>query len=418
VRDYLFDARTGYYLTDMPTGWAWGEAELNPALHTIIRTDGLRLPNGEVVGQTRTEPLTLPGGIVIPAGVTPTVRPLRLRLFKLAQALNYSGQDNVFNDAALELCSEAEGIIPARFVNLRTGASYPTENDMWGSVSDGAWVLFQGWGDDGGRPLWAVRVFSVARREAEYKQVGSVEEATRWLATGTAQPPADPPPTVVVVPAKYINTRTGLEFPTEEAMWAAAQGGDGIVYVAPGGQAQAIRVLGVTARKAELHEAESKEAAEQWLADNGLTPRFVCLRTGTDIWSEDAVWATAQDGDGLVRFEVGPGGDQPILIWAFKVLDAAAKRASCAPAASMEAAEQYLADYDGSEKWSNLRSGIDFVLEDNMWADAEDGDGVFYCGAGTPTSRPMIAIRIVSAENREAEYHWVASREEAEQWLS
>ena len=41
MRDYLFDARTGYYVVDKPTGWEWGSAELDPAAFTIVRTGGI-----------------------------------------------------------------------------------------------------------------------------------------------------------------------------------------------------------------------------------------------------------------------------------------------------------------------------------------------------------------------------------------
>ncbi len=181
MRDYLFDAVTGYFLVDMPTGWTWGWAELDPQRHTIIRTDALRLPNGEIIGQPLPDKLILPAGLTVAEGVPLSVRPLQLRLFKLAEALDYSGEANIYNDAALVMCPESEGIIPTRFVNVRTGATYDTEDEMWGSVRDGDGILMQGWGDDSSRPLWALRINDVAGKLADYKKVATVEEAVQWL---------------------------------------------------------------------------------------------------------------------------------------------------------------------------------------------------------------------------------------------
>lgn len=181
MRDYLFDAVTGYFLVDMPTGWQWGEAELDPRLHTIIRTDALRLPNGEIIGQPLPSLLTLPAGITVPSGVRLSVRVLQLHLFKLEAPLDHSGQANIWNDAALVMCPESEGINPARFIGVRTGREWSTEEDMWGSVRDGDGVVMQGWGDTEHRPLWALKIVSAAEKKADYKQVASVEEAVQWL---------------------------------------------------------------------------------------------------------------------------------------------------------------------------------------------------------------------------------------------
>ena len=181
MRDYLFDAVTGYFLVDMPTGWAWGPAELERRLHTIIRTESLRLPNGAIIGRPLPSVLALPAGLSLPKGERLGVRPLQLRLFRLDRPLGYSGQDNVWGDAVLVQCPAAEGILPTRFVGLRNGHEWSSEEDMWGSVSDGDGVIMQGWGDTANRPLWALKIVSVAEKRANYKKVATVEEAAQWL---------------------------------------------------------------------------------------------------------------------------------------------------------------------------------------------------------------------------------------------
>jgi hypothetical protein len=187
VRDYLFDARTGYYVVDKPTGWEWGSAELDPAAFTIVRTEQLTLPNGEAVGASpafgrRVGPVIIdPRGIALPGDDVPNVRPLQLRHFKLEQPLEHSGEANIFNDAGLAECPEAERILPSRFINLTNGDEYGSEDDMWGSVSDGDGVVMQGWGDTAQRPMWALKIVSVENKQAEYQKVGSIEEAEQWL---------------------------------------------------------------------------------------------------------------------------------------------------------------------------------------------------------------------------------------------
>lgn len=181
MRDYLFDAVTGYFLVDKATGWEWGYAELDPARHTIIRTNALALPNGEVFGQPLQNTLVCPSGLAIPAGTVLCVRPLMIHFFKLDHPLDYSGQDNVWGNAVLALCAECECILPSRYLDVHKCKEWSTEDDMWGSVSDGDGVLYQGWGDSASRPLWAMRIISVAEKLAEYKQVATVEEAVQWL---------------------------------------------------------------------------------------------------------------------------------------------------------------------------------------------------------------------------------------------
>lgn len=153
MRDYLFDARTGYYLVDKPVGWFWGSAELDPALHTIIRTDSPAFED---------------------------TRALLLRRSKLVESRNHSGQDNIWTGGILAPCDSREFILPPVYVNLRNGAEYATENDMWDSVSDGDKLVLFKWGEDGNRPAYAIKITSVANKQADYKQVASIEEAEQW----------------------------------------------------------------------------------------------------------------------------------------------------------------------------------------------------------------------------------------------
>lgn len=187
MRDYLFDAGTGYYVVDKPTGWEWGPAELDPAAFTLIRAEKLTLPNGEVIGVSprfgdASGPVIIdPRGIPMPGDDVPNVRPLQLRQFRLEQALDHSGEANIFNDAGLVECSKTERILPSRFINLGNGDEYGSEDDMWDSVSDGDGVVMQGWGDTSDRPMWALKILSVENKRAEYQKVGSIEEAEKWL---------------------------------------------------------------------------------------------------------------------------------------------------------------------------------------------------------------------------------------------
>lgn len=181
MRDYLFDAATGYFLVDMPTGWQWGTAELNIACHTIIRTNTLALPAGEIIGQVLVAPLVLPGGALLAAGTLLCSRVLQLRNFKLAAALNYSGVDNIYSDAVLVMCPCCDCIAPSQYVDVRTGANYGNEEDMWGSVRDGDRIVMLGWGDASSRPIWGLKIVAVASRQAECKQFATMEEAIIWL---------------------------------------------------------------------------------------------------------------------------------------------------------------------------------------------------------------------------------------------
>jgi hypothetical protein len=155
LRDYLFDAKTGYYLVDKPVGWAWGVAELDPQAHTIIRTP-------------RSEWLDLRS------------RLLR-RHYRLAAAHEYSGLDNIFLGGALAETDEAEHIAPPAYTCLRTGAAYNTEEDMWASARDGDVVVLRKSGTGAEAPLYAIKVLDVRCRKTEYRPVKSYAEAEAWL---------------------------------------------------------------------------------------------------------------------------------------------------------------------------------------------------------------------------------------------
>jgi hypothetical protein len=155
VRDYLFDARTGYYLVDKPVGWAWGSAELDDQAHTIIRT-----PRSDWL-DLRTKMLR--------------------RHYRLAAAQEHSGLDNIFLGGVLVETALAEHISPPAYTNLRTGATYCCENDMWEGVMDGDVVVLRKSGTAEEAPLYAIKVLDVRAHKTTYRPVKSYAEAEEWL---------------------------------------------------------------------------------------------------------------------------------------------------------------------------------------------------------------------------------------------
>lgn len=113
VRDFLFN-REDRFVTDRPTGWAWGRRELDPARFTIIRIDA-------------------PAAIV--AG-------LRNRTKMLSTKGNYSGSHNIWLDATVKDAPADEAlVIGYRYINLRSASVDTSEEDAWANAQDGDYVF-------------------------------------------------------------------------------------------------------------------------------------------------------------------------------------------------------------------------------------------------------------------------------------
>lgn len=116
MREYLFSAKTGFYVVDKPSGFGWNYGELDSRQFTIVRT----------------------------------VNPTTLALFsdkhsllvdhrmRLKQPFKYSGMKNIWLDGALEKTPERDWVPAPEYVVLRTGRRVKgDEEELWGCVIEG-----------------------------------------------------------------------------------------------------------------------------------------------------------------------------------------------------------------------------------------------------------------------------------------
>ena len=153
-RDICFDAKTRFYTVDKPEGWSWGPAELEVADYIIVRTS---------------DPALL---AELPA--------LRARKRRLAVPAKPSGFANVFGDAALEDTPEKEWQVPPAYLVLRTGKSFPSEEDMWDSVRDGDTVFYTKSPKNPDVQGVVMLIKSVAKRVYAFQRGVSLTEVTAW----------------------------------------------------------------------------------------------------------------------------------------------------------------------------------------------------------------------------------------------
>jgi len=152
VRDYLFGA-DGRFVTSMPTGWAWGPAELDRRRFIIVRTD------------------------------SPEWEAARLGLEKRKKILDKPGlwaSGNVYAAGSLKAAPEAEHLAEASWTNLRTGVKHRSEKAAMEDTVSGD-VLFYVKSNDPNCPGVAIKVFSAARGSAALQKGVTIEEAQRWL---------------------------------------------------------------------------------------------------------------------------------------------------------------------------------------------------------------------------------------------
>jgi hypothetical protein len=109
LRDYLFGA-DGRFATSMPTGWAWGPAELDPTRFLIIRTAAPEWEAAKAALERREKLLDSPG-------------------------LWQSG--NVYSAGSLKTAPEAEWMVGKTWTNLSTGRRYAAEEDAWADAKAG-----------------------------------------------------------------------------------------------------------------------------------------------------------------------------------------------------------------------------------------------------------------------------------------
>jgi hypothetical protein len=188
ARELCFDVTTHFYTVDMPAGWEWGSAELDPQNYVIVRTN-----DPEILG---------------------AINDLRARRKKLGEALDHSGEDNIFLGAALAECSEREWINTDIWTVLRSGEKYYSEEDLFGSVQDGDDVVLAKAGAGEDRLFFAIHIASVADGVAGIRQSPSFEAAANFLdqkgfenlppapPNNTGSPPLPPEPPPVEPPAE------------------------------------------------------------------------------------------------------------------------------------------------------------------------------------------------------------------------
>ena len=156
LREYLFVARTGFYLADFPAGFAWGWAELDPAAHTIIRTchpkfadrDGLRC---------RRRRLVAPIGAPLPG-------------------------TNVWADGELGPTPVEDQIGRSAYVSLRTGRKYEEEETMWADARDGDVLALSHRPAQAGHADYVLRIISAKERKLDYRPVSSMREVEMEVA--------------------------------------------------------------------------------------------------------------------------------------------------------------------------------------------------------------------------------------------
>jgi len=114
VREYLFDAKAGWYVVDKPKDFEWGPGELDPKQFTIVRT--VKPSTWHFFEDSRDQ--------------------LVNRRLRLKQPLAYSGMKNIWLDGALEKTPERDWVPAAEYVVLRTGRRCKTEEEIWGCVRE------------------------------------------------------------------------------------------------------------------------------------------------------------------------------------------------------------------------------------------------------------------------------------------
>lgn len=116
MREYLFCAKTGFFVVDKPKGFEWGPGELDPKQLTIVRT---------------VKPSTL-------KFFSDSLDQLTNHRLRLKQPLAYSGMKNIWLDGALEKTPERDWVPAAEYVVLRTGRRVKgDEEELWGCVIEG-----------------------------------------------------------------------------------------------------------------------------------------------------------------------------------------------------------------------------------------------------------------------------------------
>lgn len=149
-REYLFDARTGYYLVDFPAGFAWGWAELDPAAHTIIRSEDPKFHNRDAL-RCRRQRLATTIGSPLPG-------------------------TNIWADGVLGPVPAEEQIGRSAYISLRTGRKYEDEETMWADCRDGDVLALSHRPAQQGHADYVLRIISARDRKLDYRPVSSMRE--------------------------------------------------------------------------------------------------------------------------------------------------------------------------------------------------------------------------------------------------
>jgi hypothetical protein len=155
MKEYLFDARTGFFLVAKPCGFAWGTAELDGRLHIIIQTD-----NPYFIDH---------------------FSDMLAHKFKLTDKWGYSGKHNIWGGGKILPAPAREHISPPVFLKLKNGTKYLAEEAALADCNDEDVFFFSPSPND---PETEGRVLLVATdpgRRLKVVDQCTLKEAEKWL---------------------------------------------------------------------------------------------------------------------------------------------------------------------------------------------------------------------------------------------
>jgi hypothetical protein len=155
MREYLFCAKSGFYVIDKPRDFEWGRGELDPRQFMLVRT-------------VKAETLRL---------FRESQADLVDRRLRLKQPIHYSGMKNIWLGGVLEKTPERDWTPAPEYVVLRTGRRCKTEEELWGCVVEGDRAFHTSNPQDPEARGLLLTITSVEPRKFELKRDVTLKEA-------------------------------------------------------------------------------------------------------------------------------------------------------------------------------------------------------------------------------------------------
>lgn len=155
MKEYLFDARTGFFLVAKPCGFAWGSAELDGRLHIIIQTD-----NPYFIDH---------------------FSDMLAHKFKLTDKWNYSGKHNIWSGGKVIPTPERDHIASSVFIRLKNATKYLTEEEALADCNDEDVFFFTPSPNDPEAEGRVLLVESIPVRRLRVIEQCTLKEAEKWL---------------------------------------------------------------------------------------------------------------------------------------------------------------------------------------------------------------------------------------------